>query len=185
MRTFLVVLLATAALAPIAACGKKSEPTPEPTPSEPPTATDLAEPAEDIRKPPVTRTGQPITVIARLAEEAKSRPTGTPTVEDVFKALEGAGIKPKDPPKQFLAAQMLASFCKGGPTEGGLGISVCEYPDEEAARKGREYSLEKFKAANPNRIIVVNKKTTLTLITAAPIDSDVDAKRAAEIFQKL
>src|SRR5262245_49081062 len=126
MRTSLLVTLFAASFV----CGCKKTERTEPEPSGPSTPTDEAPAAEQrevVHKPPVSRTGQPITVIARLAQEAKQRPTGTPSVEDVFKALDAGGITLKDVPKQVLAAQMLASFCKVGSTPKGMGVSVCEY----------------------------------------------------------
>ncbi len=117
--------------------------------------------------------------------EAASRPTGTPRAEDVLAALAAAGIK-VPATKQFLGATVGATYCFGGRAESGLGVSVCEYSDEDAAQKGRELSLTKFKDL-PNRTILVNKKTTLTLaaIAAPPAAGDPEVSKASDVFSKL
>jgi hypothetical protein len=125
-----------------------------------------------------------MTLAARLENEAKSRPSGTPTAEQAFDALAAGGLAVEDR-KQVLGATVKASFCMMGRTKNGMSVSVCEYPDEKAADAGRAYSLETFQGAAPHRAIVVNKKTTLTLSTDGPLESDVDAKKAQEIFAKL
>ncbi len=119
-----------------------------------------------------------------LDRESASRPTGTPKAEQVFAALEKAGVK-VDGIRQQLGATHGANYCSGGATAAGLGVNVCEYADAEAATAGRERSL-KLLAGIKNREIFVNKKTTLTMMrgdgaTGAAQERD----KAVEAFKKL
>lgn len=118
-----------------------------------------------------------------LAREAKQRPTGTPSAESVLDALEAKGLK-LERRRQVLARIVGASFCMTGLFAGGASVSVCEYPDEAAAAKGRDLSLEKFKAL-PNRQIFVNKKTTLTLTSTGDGGASDVAEKVKTIFSAL
>jgi len=64
--------------------------------------------------------------------------------------------------------------------------SVCEFPNEDAAKAGRKASLKSFETV-PNREIVLRKKSMLTIrqpATKTPASEDADAK-AVRIFASL
>lgn len=112
----------------------------------------------------------------RLREESGARPDVTPSAESVLAALASAGIEVKDV-KQYLAATVHASYCLGGRTAAGLAVAVCEYPDAEAAARGRSYSLERFRAVAPGRDVLLNGENTLTL--TIPPGGGVEARQEA------
>lgn len=122
------------------------------------------------------------TLSQRLRGESEVRPTGTPRAEDVLAALATAGIQVKGV-KQYLGSTVQASFCMGGQTTSRLAIAVCEYSDEQAAMRGRTYSLEKFRGIAPSRAILVNRKTTLTLSGSSSSAADgAEAKSVQAVF---
>lgn len=136
--------------------------------------------ASDDTAPAAARAPEPTSLRARLAAEAATRPTGTPTVEEVLAALESAGVSVPER-RQFLAATVAARYCAGGRTAKGLAVSVCEYESAEAAKRGRKLSRERFGAAAPARDILINRATTLTLGGEVPAEQ----KGASEAFAKL
>src|SRR5258705_11067062 len=97
-----------------------------------------------------------------LQKEAAHRPEGTIKAEDVFKALDAAGIKSDGTPRQFLGTTVEAAYCAGIRTHEGVGVAVCEYPDAAAAAKGKDIAETKF-AAVKGRTIVIQKSTSLTV----------------------
>jgi hypothetical protein len=119
---------------------------------------------------------------ARFQKEASSRPAGTPRVEDVYAAIAKAGFTFEEQ-RQHLAAPFEAAYCVGAKTQHDIALSVCEYAGVEAARKGKESSLQ---LPIPNRAIHVNGATTLTVRqgTKTP-ESDRAAKKIVEAFAKV
>jgi hypothetical protein len=115
----------------------------------------------------------------RLAREAGARPTGTLRAEEVMAALTRGGLA-LEGGKQVLASTVGAAYCTSAGTAKGLAVAVCEYPEEEAARKGMEYSHRAFDRLIPGRRLLVNRKTMLTVTGA-----DDEAQRAAAIFAAL
>jgi hypothetical protein len=130
--------------------------------------------------------GLSVAAVAKLEEEARSRPPTTLKAESVLDALERAGFRLVRR-NQYVGAVVGASFCMGGSTASGFGISVCEYADVAAAERGRTNSLQRYRS--PPREIYLNKKTTLTVIkpTRSPSEQDADAsvRKIGEIFSKL
>lgn len=132
---------------------------------------------------PAPRTN--VSLAESLRAEADNRPSQTPTPEQVFAALRAMNIDLRGP-RQYLASTVGASFCMGGRVSDTLATAVCEYPDADAAERGRAMSLERFAAAAPHRQIVVNRKTTLTLSSATtPLQKDDTARRIVRSFQEL
>jgi hypothetical protein len=64
-------------------------------------------------------------------------------------------------------------------------MSACEYADEAAAAAGKETSVKAF-AKIEHRDVVVNKKTTLTILQA-PYDAQSQAAhdKAVEAFKRM
>ncbi len=86
-------------------------------------------------------------------------------------------------PRQFLGRTVLARYCGGGLSEGGLGVSVCEYDSTEKAERGKAYSTKAF-ASIPNRTLVVHQKSLLTLV-APTAPAQVQAAAVKQLFEKL
>ena len=127
-----------------------------------------------------------LTVADRLDHERTARSaSATPKVEEVFAALERAGVETRDK-RQHLASPMGAMYCEGAvSTAGDLAVSVCEYEGDDAARAGRETSFEAF-ARVPNREVYVRRATTLTLMQpTVTAESATVVKRAVDSFQRL
>jgi hypothetical protein len=116
----------------------------------------------------------------RLDREAHRRPTGTPTAEEVMAALARGGLS-LERRQQVLASTVGAAYCSSAVTGKGVAVAVCEYPAEDAARRGLEYSHRTFDRLIPGRRLLLNRKTMLTVTGAA----DAEAKQAASIFAAL
>jgi hypothetical protein len=129
--------------------------------------------------PPVDPEAVRLPLGDRLAREAGARPTGTPRAEEVLAALARAGLTVEGQ-QQVLASTVGAAYCTSAGTARGAAIAVCEYPGEQAAKEGMEYSHRVFDRLIPGRRLLVNRKTMLTVTGA-----DDEARRAAEIFAAL
>lgn len=97
-----------------------------------------------------------------LADEQSGRPSDTPSAERVFDAIQKTGIPVLDP-SQVLGRLLGASYCKNAHTDRGIVLSVCEFSDADTLAKGRAYSQKTFSNSLPNRALVANHKTLLTV----------------------
>jgi hypothetical protein len=121
---------------------------------------------------------------SKLAQEAIGRPTGTPKAEDVLAAITAAGV-PLTNQQQYVATTIKAHYCLDARSPTGINVSVCEYDDDAKAIEGRAFSQNLFKAIS-HREVVVNKKTTLSLLqTVVTPESQAAHDKAIAIFQKL
>lgn len=105
----------------------------------------------------------------RFAHEASKRPTGTPRVEDVLKAITDGGIKTRDV-LQHLGSPFGAEYCVGLKAGKDVHASVCEYTDQKKAEENRVASMRDLKV--PNRTIYRNGATTLTIRVGTPNDEE-------------
>lgn len=192
-RRWLWVAGTAAGLLGLTSC--KKEPAPAPAPPAPVTAPAsaptpspaLAAPAPKPMPPntgaPPEHRGPPLGLGQRLAEEARSRPSGTPRAEAVLDAIEKSGIA-IGKRQQYLAVVVGAKYCLGGNTPSRLAVSVCEYGSAEGAARGRELAMARFKAVE--KVIHVNAKTTLTLSRMGALpEAEGEAKRIGELFATL
>jgi hypothetical protein len=122
----------------------------------------------------------------RLADETAARPAAIAVrAERAVAALSRAGLAAA-PPQQVLAETVGASFCLASRTGSGLGISVCEFADADAAERGVGYSRRAFDRLVPHRRLERNGSTVLTISrSAAAPELDADAARAAAVFASL
>ena len=136
------------------------------TKSDPPPA--VAAPAA-IPGPPegVGLDGVNMPISQLLGTERQSRPSDTPTAEQVFSAFEKGGLTLADK-TQVLGRTIGASFCENAHTPAGVVFSVCEFSDTVTATKGRDYSLRTFGKALPDRDLLVKGKTLLTITRGGP-----------------
>ena len=136
-------------------------------------------PAPPPAPPGVDPAMSALPLLERLAREASARPTGTLRAEEVLAALERGGLTLRKT-QQVLASTVGAAYCTSSATSRGVAVAVCEYPAEAVARRGLEYSHRVFDRLIPDRRLLLNRKTMLTVTGA-----DADAKRAADIFAAL
>lgn len=178
MRSTFVLMMFGLGLVP--ACSKPA-PSTEVADSAPPIVASAIPSSESSARPT-----QPIFSLGdKLQVEQRDRPVGTPKAEDVYAAFEKAGFALTEK-QQHVASVFGAKFCLGAKTDNDMAFSVCEYADEAAAKAGRETSLKAL-AVVPNRDILVNKKTTLTVRQPAAKTpaSEASAKKAAQVFSTL
>ena len=97
-----------------------------------------------------------------LEDEKAHRPAGTPSADALFEALEKAGFAMQGR-GQVVGRTLGAAYCENAHTTQGIVVSACEFTDAEALAKGRAYSEKTFSKALPNRILLVNKHTLLTI----------------------
>ncbi len=118
----------------------------------------------------------------RFAREAKNRPGLKPSSDDVFAALETAGVS-LPAKKQSMGATYKAAYCAGGYSADSLvAITVCEYTNEAEANAGRDYSISLFPQMT-NRTVVAHKTNTLQVIIQKPgAPSEAEKKKAVDAF---
>ena len=118
-----------------------------------------------------------------LGTERLSRPTGTPRAEQVFSALQRAGLTLTGQ-TQVLGRVIGASYCENAHTSAGVVFSVCEFKDTATAEQGREYSLRAFGKALPNRRLLINIKTLLTIAApAGVVAAQSESEKGAAVFE--
>jgi len=148
-------------------------------------STPVAEPPAPVAQAPAApgmgMDGVTKPLLQLLADEKTNRPSGTPNAEAVFAALDQAGIHTKDP-SQVLGRTVGAAFCENAHTADGVVVSVCEYKDADTLAKGRAYSEKTFAKALPNRALLSNKNTLLTI---NPPDASPAARAQVDTIGKL
>jgi hypothetical protein len=112
--------------------------------------------------PGVGMTGVTTPIMNLLRDERAARPTDTVAVEAVFAAVTKAGIPTHDQ-TQVLARTLGASFCENAQTDQGVVLIVCEFKNADTLTQGRAYSLKAFGNALPNRHLLANRNTLLTV----------------------
>ncbi|MBA3503220.1 MAG: hypothetical protein M4D80_05110 [Myxococcota bacterium] len=145
----------------LVACKDKPKPPPTPPPERP-------EPARGLGD--------------QLRYEAEHRPGGPLAVEAVLAKLATAGAA-VDPIKQYLGKTARARYCAGGHTREGLGIAVCEYESEEAARTGRDHVTTAFPNV-PGRKIELRGALSLTT-TATDAEDEALRAKVEESFRAM
>lgn len=141
-----------------------------------------------VASPPVASIPEPKFIRSlpeRLRQESSTRPTGTPRAEDLIGALKKNGWT-LGSEKQVLGSTVGARFCSVVRSPGGVGLSVCEFDSEQAALQGRDFSQRTFDKVMPNRQLLVNRKTLLTVTRSGKTPQvEAEAHKAAEIFAGL
>jgi hypothetical protein len=122
------------------------------------------------------------TLFGLLATEAQSRPRIQPAADDVFAALEKGGLAVADR-KQSLGRTYKAAFCTGGYTkDASLAVSVCEYPDDAAAKAGLDAARALFPGMS-NRTVAGHKSTLIIVINEkGDAAADARAKRVIALY---
>jgi hypothetical protein len=129
--------------------------------------------------------GERLTLAERLTREAGSRPAGALRAEEVATALQRAGIELRAM-KQVLARTVGARFCMSTQTGAGLGVAVCEFADDAEAAAGLDYSQRTFDRLIPNRRLIRNHGTVLTVTRPQEVPAlDEQTERAVRAFASL
>ena len=155
-----VALVLTALL--FAACSKKPDTSSTPGPASATAASSAPAASAAPASPAAAGSGVAFTLGERLRTEAQNRPPLHPNADDVLDAFEkaGGGVAAK---KQGLAATYKASFCEGGTTsDGALTMSVCEYPNDDAAKAGLAALQAIYPASQARHVL--HKDTVLTTL---------------------
>lgn len=182
-------LLGLAAATSAAGCVRKKEPEASPAPttlaSNVAAQPTLSPPHEGGAALPGRAGDMAMNVEQRFAQEARDRPDGGgPRVEAVYAAFTKAGLVQTEQ-RQHAAGPFGAAYCVGAKYDADVHASVCEYPSEEAAEKGREGSLKSFQKV-PNRDVLRHGTTTLTLRQGAKTPaSEAKVKKMIGAFEKL
>jgi hypothetical protein len=158
-------------------CGQvpiEATPRPAPKPAQDLVATPRA-PA-----PPLSR----VPLRTRLADEAASRPASALRAEQLFLALERRGLL-LSRKRQVLASTVGARYCELAVSDAGLGVSLCEYGDDAAARAGSEASHRLFDPIVPGRTLLTHAGSLLTLTSAESERARREASTIANTFAAL
>jgi hypothetical protein len=124
-------------------------------------------------------------IMELLSEERANRPSGTPAAEAVFAAAKQAGVPTSDQ-AQVLARMLGASYCENARTAKGVVLSVCEFKDPATLAKGQAYSEKTFAKALPNRSLLANRKTLLTINPPDETSAvKAEVKTVADAFARL
>jgi hypothetical protein len=177
--------LAAAAVAAEGGCTKKTAVEPDPPDAGGPapsaaSATPVALPSADPNAPKLDDT-----LFGRLNVENQSRPKVTPNADDVFAALDKAGVGTLER-KQSLGKTYKAAYCTGAYTKDmSVAVDVCEYADEAAAKTGLDYAKTLFPGMT-NRAVWGHKSTLLiTINQKGDPAGDVRAKKIGAIYMGL
>ena len=155
---------------------KPAAPAPAPAPAAQPKP--VAGSAEPGRQAAGGRYGQ---VMQHLADEKSNRPGQKPTADDVFAALQAAGVAVRDR-KQVVGATVKARYCESAKADG-LALSVCEYGSPAEAQAGVKFVLETFAALQRDRVTTVHGATTLAITATA--GHEQDREKAIAAFRRI
>ncbi len=100
-------------------------------------------------------------MINELGVERDHRPKAGLLVEQLFDALDNAGIVVAQR-TQYFGHVIQASFCAGGITPNELGISMCEYTDQKTAEAGLAMMNKSFGFAGVTR--QVHKAAVISVV---------------------
>lgn len=102
-------------------------------------------------------------LVDRLHYEATHRPAAALPAELVLDELAQVdlGVVAR---RQYVGAQLLASYCLGGTTKDGVAISICEYADNPRAVAGKAFMDRQFGAMQPAAHRVVRDTTVLSIV---------------------
>jgi hypothetical protein len=103
-----------------------------------------------------------LSIFERLAREASSRPAGAVRTEELVAALEAKGVSIART-RQVLGKTLNARYCAIAVTGAGLVASVCEYSSASEALAARNDSEQRFGRPMPDRRLVTNGKSLLTI----------------------
>lgn len=98
----------------------------------------------------------------QLAKELAARPSRAVRPAQLSEELQKQGVQ-FSRQRQVLASPIDASYCETAVTSLGLGISLCEFADGDAAERGLAKSQVTFDSMVPGRTLITHGNTLLTL----------------------
>ena len=144
-------------------------------------------PPSQSAAPPAGATGKRVDpskelspLIGRLQYEARHRPPAEVPAEHVLDELARAQLEVVER-RQYVGAAVKAAYCLGGTTRSGVALSVCEYPNAEAAAAGKQFMDTRFAAMQPAAARAVNRTTVLSVADMRGHEAG-DVSRALEVF---
>jgi hypothetical protein len=142
-------------------------------------------PAEPDDPMPASPAAAPenLSLYGRLAREAESRPAGAVRTEALVAALKDHGI-PVARSRQVLGKTLNARYCGIAVTGAGLVASVCEFDSALDARAALKDSEQRFGKAMPDRRLMTNGKSLLTIANLRAA-GEQEARSIAAIFTAL
>jgi hypothetical protein len=130
-------------------------------PASPPAATPPVAPGTgSAGSGPVER------IFQQMAKEKESRPGIRPTVEEVYAAIDTAGIK-FDETKQVVAMSAGARYCVTASNKDGLIVVVCEYSSPEQAEQLKQVLIQKYQRVAPTRTFTIKGSTSVQIVDRA------------------
>lgn len=124
-----------------------------------------------------------LSLVDRLAREASGRPAGAVRTEALVAALEAKGIAVART-RQVLGKTLHARYCSIAVTTAGVVASVCEFDSSSAALAALKDSEQRFGKPMPNRRLVTNGKSLLTIANLRDAVED-EANAIAATFAAL
>ena len=180
-------VLAVSIVFALFACSKKSD-APQPAPaaaSEPGTASGSAPAAASGGEAKVVEPSTDVRgLVGALENEAANRPATGIKVEQVFDALDKAGLTITRR-KQHLGKTVHASYCAGGRIQDGMPVNVCEYADAKQANESLAFINMQYGKAVPNAKRVLKGSTIFTIVPADPEKQRDLVDRATSTFMSL
>jgi hypothetical protein len=152
MRSLLVLCLV------VGACKSKETDAPASKPAEPPSV-----PESTKLQPGTTASGIDLSKLGgQLKKEAENRPKGVITSEQVFDALDKAGVTTSRR-QQILALSAGAAYCADARTDKGPAVVVCEYTSAAEAEQNLKLIEQRF-AMGANAVRKLHGATMLTVV---------------------
>jgi hypothetical protein len=120
----------------------------------------------------------------QLANELAARPAEAVRPEQLAGSLRQRGVEFARQ-RQVLASPIDAAYCETGVTTLGLGISLCEFADGDAAERGLAKSQVTFDSMVPGRTLITHKNALLTLTQPASAEAARQLELARATFAAL
>lgn len=137
---------------------KDTEPSAAAKPAEPPSV-----PETTKLQPGTTASGIDLSKLGgQLKREAENRPKGVISTEQVFDALDRAGVTTSSR-QQILALSAGAAYCADARTQNGPAVVVCEYTSAADAEQKLKLIEQRFARAT-NAIRKLHGATMLTVV---------------------
>lgn len=119
----------------------------------------------------------------RLELEANSHPEGVRRVNELLEGLARESLFVRT--RQVLALPVGADYCSTAISSTGVGVSLCAFPDAESAKAGAARSRQLFDRLIPNRTLLVQESTLLTLSHGQDASAEREAERLAALFPSI
>lgn len=120
----------------------------------------------------------------RLQRESDLRPARAIHPEQLLAALAQNGLSLARK-RQVLASTIGATYCELAVSGAGLGVSLCEFTSDEAARTGSERSAQLFDQLVPGRKLLRNHNSLLTVTPPDGAAAERELETIARVFHTM